>query len=313
MSAPRQRLAMHLAPLLCLLLLSASLAADQRSAGSAQGRGQTLEERDRALLDRNLIALAPQRPGKPDLYVLGFAGDGEEDVFRNEVVYLKSLFEQRFGARGHVVTLINHADSLDKAPAPLATYDNLYDALARIGATMDRDQDLLLLYLTMHGTEDHELAVQLQPLLEDWLTPQDLRDALDDAGIRNRIVVISACYSGGFVPALRSPDTLLVTASRADRASFGCGTASEATYFGRAWLVDGLNRSTNFIAAYDIASKLIAQRERKEDFEPSLPQIDVGARIGKRLQAWEADLVPGKPVPYPYVGQREKSSDNNAL
>lgn len=312
MRARPPRFAMRLAPLLCLLLISASLAADQHERRSAQGSGLTLEQRDHALLDRQLAALTPQRPGKPDLYVLGFAGDGEEDVFRNEVVYLKSLFERRFGARGHVVTLINHPDSLGKAPHPLATYESLYDALARIGKTMDRDQDLLLLYLTMHGTEDHELAVQLQPMIEDWLTPEDLHDALDDAGIRNRVVVISACYSGGFVPALRNPDTLLVTAARADRASFGCGTESEATYFGRAWLVDGLNRTTNFIAAYDIASTLIAKRERKEDFEPSLPQIDIGARIGKRLQAWETELAPGKPVPYPYATATVKSGKRKA-
>ena len=68
--------------------------------------------------------------------------------------------------------------------------------------------------------------------------------------------------------------------------------------------MDGLNRSTNFIAAYDIASREIARRERREDFEPSLPQIDVGARIGKRLQAWEAGLHAGKPVPYPYAAKR---------
>lgn len=298
-------LAMRLVPLLCLLLLSGSIAAD-RPKGGPDGPPPSFAERDAALLGRELGALAPQRPGKTDLYVLGFAGDGEENVFRNEVVYLKSLFERRFDARGRVVTLVNHPDSLGKAPATLATYDNLYDALAAIGKTMDRDEDVLLLYLTMHGTEAHELAVQLQPVLEDWLTPEDLRAALDDAGIRNRVVAISACYSGGFVPALRGPDTLVVTAARGDRASFGCGSESEATYFGRAWLVDGLNRSTNFIAAYDIASREIARRERERDFEPSLPQIDVGARIGKRLQAWESGLHAGKPVPYPYVAKPGK-------
>lgn len=304
---------MRLIPLLLVLLLSTSLAADRAKPGSAADPDQALLDRDHILLERDFSALLPQRPGKPDLYVLGFAGDGEENVFRNEVVYLKSLFERRFGAQGRVLTLINHPDSLRNSPEALATYDNLYDSLARIGKIMDRDQDLLLLYLTMHGTEDHELAVQLQPMIEDWLTPEDLRIALGDAGIRNRIVVISACYSGGFVPALRGPDTLMVTAARADRASFGCGSESEATYFGRAWLVDGLNRTTNFIAAYDIASTFIARRERREDFEPSLPQIDVGARIGKRLQAWEASLAPGKPVAYPYTAATGKPRPAKAL
>lgn len=299
---------MHLAPLLALLLLPVALAADHPlrndaghgTADRALPSAETLARRDLQLLERDFAALAPQRPGQPDLYVLGFAGDSAENVFRNEVVYLESLFEQRFDANGRVLTLINHPDSVGKTPHALATYDNLYDALARIGATMDREQDLLLLYLTLHGTEDHELAVQFPPVLEDWLTPQDLRTALDDAGIRNRIVVISACYSGGFVPALRGPDTLLITAARADRASFGCGSESVATYFGRAWMVDGLNRSSSFIAAYDMARDAIAKREKQDDYEPSLPQMDVGARIGERLRSWESSITPGKPVPYPY-------------
>ncbi|HJR73891.1 MAG TPA: C13 family peptidase [Luteimonas sp.] len=302
-----------MAPLLLLLLLSGSLAADRPKAPETEREPAPLAERDQALLQRELAALAPQRPGKTDLYVLGFAGDGEESVFRNEVVYLKSLFERRFDARGRVVALINHPDSLGKTPSPLATYDNLYDALTGIGKVMDREQDVLLLYLTMHGTEEHELAVQLQPLLEDWLTPEDLRTALDDAGIRHRVIAISACYSGGFVPALRDSDSLIVTAARGDRASFGCGSESEATYFGRAWLVDGLNRTTNFVAAYDIATREISRREKEQDFEPSLPQIDVGARIGKRLQAWESQLHTGQPVPYPYAAKPGKRDAKAAL
>src|SRR3546814_4398942 len=101
---------------------------------------------------------------------------------------LDTLALDRLDARG-VVTLVNHCDILTSAPRPLATLDNLRIALAGVGDAMDRDEDLLLLYLTMHGTEDHELAVTFPPLLEEWITPPQLRAALDDAGIRNRVVV----------------------------------------------------------------------------------------------------------------------------
>jgi hypothetical protein len=133
------------------------------------------------------------------------------------------------------------------------------------------------------------------------LTPEQLRDALDDAGIRNRVLVVSACYSGGFLPALRDPDALVITAARHDRASFGCGSESVATYFGRAWMIEGLNRGISFIAAYDHATRRIAQRERIEDYESSLPQIAVGANIGKRLRAWQATLSEAPAVTFPYV------------
>lgn len=260
---------------------------------------ESLRARDQRLLAADIAALAPQRPGLVDLYVIGFAGDSTEDVFRNEVAYLETLMSRRFGAQGRVVTLVNHLDSLTTAPRPLATLENLRNALAGVGEVMDADEDVLLLYMTMHGTEEHELAVLLPPLLEQWITPDELRGAIEDAGIRNRVVAISACYSGGFIPALRDPHALVVTAARADRASFGCGSESNATYFGRAWLVDGLNRSTSFIGAYDIAVE-ISQWEREDGETPSLPQIDVGERIGARLHLWQKQLPPTPLVPYPY-------------
>jgi len=67
-------LAMRWVPLLLLLLLSGSLAADRPKAAEAQGERTPLADRDHGLLERELAALAPQRPGKTDLYVLGFAG-----------------------------------------------------------------------------------------------------------------------------------------------------------------------------------------------------------------------------------------------
>ncbi|MDN5782601.1 MAG: C13 family peptidase [Luteimonas sp.] len=261
---------------------------------------ESVTARDQRLLAADIAALAPQRPGQVDLYVVGFAGDSTENVFRNEVAYLDTLMTRRFGAQGRVVTLVNHLDSLTTVPRPLATLENLRIALAGVGKVMDGDEDVLLLYLTMHGTEDHELAVQLPPVLEQWITPRQLRKALDDAGIRNRVVAISACYSGGFIPALHDAHTLVVTAARTDRASFGCGSESDATFFGRAWLVDGLNSSTSFIGAYHIAAAEISQWENEDGETSSLPQIDAGDAIVHRLRAWQSQLVPGPVVPYPY-------------
>lgn len=273
----------------CFILLLPACAADKSVAA-----------RDRDLLAADMARLAPQHSDQVDLYVVGFAGDGTEDVFRNEVAYLDTLMSRRFGAHDRVVTLINHIDSLTTAPRPLATLANLRIALAGIGKAMDRDEDVLLLYLTMHGTEEHELAVQLPPVLEEWITPPELRAALDDAGIRNRVVVISACYSGGFTPALRGPGTMVITAARADRASFGCGSESDATWFGRAWMVDGLNHGTSFVGAYDIATDEISQWEREDGETPSLPQLDAGDGVIRRLQLWQSQLVAGPAVPYPY-------------
>jgi len=291
---------------ICLALLPAVMSAGAAPPGPVAG--STGEEAtappdplDQAQLSSALAALRPQRPGVVDLYVLGFAGDATDPVFRNEALYLRQLFSRRFDASGHALALVNAEDNQgDRRYAPMATYDNLYDSLARIGTLMDREEDVLLLFLTTHGTEDHTLYVDAGVDGYDYVTPEDLRQALDDAGIRHRVIVLSACYSGGFIPALRSPDTLVITAARADRPSFGCGNTANATYFGQAWLVEAMNRTDDFVAAYQLARTQITAREHSEGEQPSLPQVSEGKHIGPVLARWRAGLQPGPPVPYPF-------------
>ena len=93
--------------------------------------------------------------------VVAFAGDAGEDVFRNEVEYARSLFEQRFDARGHVVVLENNAATA--TTQPLASWTNLHRALDAIAKKIDPAQDIVLLYLTTHGSQGHELLVDLDP------------------------------------------------------------------------------------------------------------------------------------------------------
>lgn len=269
------------------------------------------EQRSTSLLDRDIAALAPQRPGHRDLYVLAVAGDGTEQVFRNEVLHLENLATRRLDAAGRVLVLANHPPDSLQRPLPLADPGNLRRALAGLGDTMNPDEDLLLLYLTSHGTEDHRFLLRRPERADRLLTPRELRESLDAAGIRHRVVVISACYSGGFARALESPDTLLLMAARRDRPSFGCGNDSVATYFGRAWLVDGLNATLDFVEAFAQAIRAIEKREVADGLLPSRPQLRQGERIGATLAAWRAGFTPGPPLPYPHAepepaGDQEK-------
>ncbi|MDR2872224.1 MAG: C13 family peptidase [Xanthomonadaceae bacterium] len=251
-------------------------------------------------LDAALDRLAPQREDVPDLYVVGFAGDASEAVFGNEVVYLSELFQQRFKAGDRIITLINSTGETKDRIAPEATPQNLSRTLSRIGELMDPQQDVLLLFLTSHGLDNHELHIKTRRREEFRISPEDLRHMLDDAGIRNRVIVISACYSGGFIPALSDARTLVITASRADRSSFGCGTASRVTYFGRAWLVEALNQTTDFISAYQLADETIRRYEKQQRRRPSSPQIFIGDEIVPVLDRWQYSFQPGAPVPYPF-------------
>ncbi len=263
---------------------------------SVNGSAEQLIYRQAAMVADAVGQLAPGTPGVSDAYLLAFGGDANEDVFRNEVDYAQTLFAQRFGMQQRTLVLLNNPDTI--ADTPLATLSNLRLALAGIGARMDRKEDLLVLFMTTHGSEDHQLFVDLQPLALDWINPTALREALDDAGIDWRVIVVAACYSGGFIEPLASPMSLVITAARADRPSFGCGSDAELTYFGRAFLVEALNQTTSFPGAFELAREYVAQREKDDDFEPSEPQMAMGALIGPRLQAWTSQLPPAKEVAF---------------
>src|SRR3546814_19726419 len=114
------------------------------------------------------------------------------------------------------------------------------------------------------------------PLPLDQIGAPDLAGILALHPFKWKVVVVNACYSGGFVPPLRGPGTLVLTAARSDRSSFGCGSDSDITYFGKAWLVDALNRTPDFIEAFNRASGAISQWEQTEQLTPCKPPVDNG-------------------------------------
>lgn len=264
------------------------------SLSGAEAEALMFVQRER--IDAALAALAPQRAGTIDLYVVGFAGDGSERVFAQEVGYAAALFGQRFGATGRTLVLAN--DLRDPQARPLATLAGLRHALTGLARIMDPDEDLLLLWLSSHGSEHPELFVHLPPLRPAQIDPQTLRAALDEAGIRWRIVVISACYSGGFIDALADDSTLVITAARADRESFGCGPDAEITWFGRAFLVEALNAVADPIQAFELARRRIDAWEREAGFTSSLPQLRSAPLLEIRLAQWLEALEPGPPLPF---------------
>ena len=115
--------------------------------------------------------------------------------------------------------------------------------------------------------------------------------------MRWKVVVVNACYSGGFVDALRDDSTLVITSARADRTSFGCGADSDITYFGKAFLAEALNRTTSIPDAFAHAKKSVAEWEDRDKEEHSEPQIATTRSIEAKLEAWERALKPG-PVPF---------------
>ncbi|MCY1164023.1 Peptidase C13 family protein [compost metagenome] len=263
-------------------------------------------ETQQALLQSTLAAIAPERPGVADVYALVFAPYASEDVFMRESTMVSQVLAGRFDARGRVVHLLNHGSTT--ATHPWATTPNLQRAVDALAQRMDRDNDVLVVYLTSHGASDFKLAASHWPLQVEPLSPADLRAALDKAGIRNRVIAVSACYSGGWVDVLANDNTLVMTAADATHTSYGCGRLSELTFFGRALFDEQLRKTHSFEKAFARAVPLIRQREidAGKDDGFSNPQIRVGTNISPILKALEQRLdalLPAEAPAQPQTGQ----------
>jgi Peptidase C13 family len=236
--------------------------------------------RQPGLLGASLDALKPPRDDQAEIYYVGMAPFAGQDVFKRESAAVKALFDGRFGTGGRSIALVNHRDSVETLP--LASITNLDVTLSHIGKLMRPEKDVLFLFLTSHGTEGLVSVMFPRFSLND-VTPANLRASLDKAGIRNRVLAISACHSGSFIPALANEDTLILTAARADRTSFGCSNENEWTYFGDAYFNHALKTETSFIDAFEVAKKLITEWETRQKVTPSEPQISIGSAIRDKL------------------------------
>jgi len=218
------------------------------------------------------------------VFYLGFAGDGEQTIFKREALFAESVFAEHFSADDHAVELINDSD--DRDSYPIASVSGLQQALKLMASRMDLEQDVLVLMLTSHGSrEGLEVANGSLPLVQ--LSPVDLQQALDESGIKWRIVVVSACYSGVFVDALKSDHTLVITAADADHSSFGCDDERDLTYFGEAFLKDSILTTASLEEAFRKAAALIQRREGGEHKVRSNPQMAMGAQMRAKLAGLE--------------------------
>ena len=245
------------------------------------------------LLRRALDGVVAERPDHSDWYFLGVGGTAYQDVFRHETEAVRTLFDTRFATSGRSLVLINNGDTA--LVQPIATRSSITRALRVIAAHMNRDQDVLFLFLSSHGSEDHEIELSYWPLELAAITPEWLRQTLDETNIRRRVIVLSACYSGGFIPVLQTPDTLIITASDASHASFGCSDDADLTYFGRAFFDESLRRKYSLRAAFDASVVAIREREKANGFEASHPQWVIGERLQAELPELEKMLFPPAP------------------
>ncbi|MDF0486936.1 C13 family peptidase [Sphingomonas sp. H39-1-10] len=238
-------------------------------------------------LDRALTALQPQRTGVVDAYVL-VAGLDSDPVFGREAREAARVLARRYDAAGRTIVLAGPdgrgADTLARGSP-----DNIAAALAHIAETIDKSEDVLVLYTTSHGAP-YGIVYQDGDAGVGAVAPARLAAMLATLGLKRRLVIVSACYSGVFVPALATADGVVMTAASADRSSFGCEADSDWTFFGDALINHALRKNQPFAAAAKDATTLIARWEAQGKLRASNPRLAIGARAPRWLGPLERRL-----------------------
>ncbi|HEX4409377.1 MAG TPA: C13 family peptidase [Xanthobacteraceae bacterium] len=243
-----------------------------------------LEQAQPKMLQSALAELRPQQPGITDVYALGIAGWGEQDVFRKELDGGLTAIASVLPIKGHTVRLINNLQTADAVP--LADIRNFKTAVHAIAQVMDKNEDVLVLLMTSHG-EQTGFALELPGGVAE-LTPQLVTSTLDSEGIKNRVVIVSACYAGIFLPPLRNDDSIVITAADATHTSFGCTPESEWTYFGDAFFRQSLHPGSDFEIAFNHARVLIQGWEMMDRLQSSNPQAHFGPAVVAKLAPYFA-------------------------
>ena len=247
-------------------------------AGNVPPQVAQLEKSQPALLKAEIAKLAP-RQDATNIYALGIAGWAEQDVFIKELDGGLEAIASVLPIKDRTVKLINNRATLDSVP--LATPANFTAAVHALSGVMNKEQDVLVLFMTSHG-EKTGFALQV-PGRTLELTPQQVTAALDGEGIKNRVVIVSACFAGIFLPPLADDNTIVLTAADATHTSFGCAPERDWTYFGDAFFRQSLHPGTDLAQAFGHARVLIQGWEMMERDPPSNPQGHFGQALVDKL------------------------------
>jgi hypothetical protein len=240
----------------------------------------SFEAAQHALLQAEIGRLAPPRQGATNIYALGIGGWADQDVFLKELDGGLAAIGGILPIQGHTLRLVNHHETTESAP--IANQRNFAAAVHAIGTAMSKDDDVLVLLMTSHGTPTG-FGLRLPSGVTTELTPQEVAGTLDREGIKNRIVIVSACFAGTFLPPLANDDTIVLTASDAKSTSFGCAPERDWTYFGDAFFRQSIRPSRDLQHAFDNARVLISGWEMMDRARPSNPQAHFGPTLVAKL------------------------------
>lgn len=261
------------------------LAAANRGVVTEQGRDAAWHYVQHRKLNAAIGSLKPQRPGVVDAYVI-VAGFDSDPVFGREAAETARVLSRRYDAVGRTIVLSAGSGAVDKT-VPDGSPANFEVALGAISAKMDVKEDVLILYTTSHGAPEVGLAYRDGDHGFGWIGPKRLADLLNGAGIKRRMVMLSACFSGELLPHLVNDTSVIITAADRDQTSFGCAPGNDWTFFGDALINTALRVPQPLDAAVAQAFDLIRGWETSKRLTSSRPQFYTGGDVRIWLDALE--------------------------
>lgn len=239
-------------------------------------------------LQSMLKQLPEGNPNEIELYFVGIAGDGSQRVFEREVLSAQTLLNERFDLNARSALLINSFEASDDFP--LATVDSIEKTLSTVAEKMNAEQDILFVYMTSHGSPDHEFYLNHNGMSLVDLPSHYFSQMIESLPVTHKVIGISACYSGGFIPSLEDKHHLVFSSAHKNNTSFGCSDDNDFTYFGRALFQEALMQTHSFRHAFHMAYEQVTEWETEQNFEPSKPQISAPEPILTALDNWIASI-----------------------
>jgi hypothetical protein len=198
------------------------------------------------------------------------AGDDSIAAFDHAIEALATLFQQHHIA---VVQQFSANPTRVSATVRLATVAQLSAAIPRLQA---QPGEGCLVYATLHGTRAG-LPLARDPASGSRLRPSQLHRVVQAAcGDAPTILLLSGCYTGTFLRAeLRGPHRIVLTATAADRPSFGCHAEAQYTYYDGCFL-RAFATAPTWQALHQAVSRCVAAAERTLRVPSSAPQAFFG-------------------------------------
>jgi hypothetical protein len=272
-------------------------------------RGAAIWDAQPVLISKCLALIPARAADHPNIYTVAISPHGTQNLFSREARLALQRLGVNYGGTAQRGVLLSNAP-VDYTLVPLATTDNMAQVLSAIGGrTQASPDDILIVYLVSHGSPDAALQSALPGNIPVIAVSADtLADALERSNIRRRVIIISACFSGSWIPRLANDDTIIMTAASAYRTSFGCAEDRPLTYFGDAFLNGPFSRGASLAESFEGARKTVTKWEQDEKLLNSEPQFFVGKNMQAFWRAAAPNALPAAPVAKVIAVKRDKTA-----